>query len=545
MKPLARILAITLLLTLLMLPALSAAPAHAAGPPDLTQVDGQVAVKSDGSLGITYKLTFHETESRNQITTLGPLDPGHAIRTSDIEGSDGKRGKVTLSSKGGGFYTVPFGFSTQVGQTYTLTIRYDVPGPLDTTTIKGAPFRVVTWAPVQWSLPIGEEIVRFILPVELPANITQPEQVTDAIVNQVGLVTEQANIGAFDRWVYYPTPDQGKQYLSIFISKKNLPANYHFVPRLYAPSKYFAQVPTPKETPGLAAAQPTPPPDESQSRTMTLLTTFSCFGCGGLLVALILFAAFVQRAKPKKAPVYQSPEIEVETFEKQGQVPDLNAIEAALLIGNTSQALTLVLAGLANKGAIEVVNRKPLQLTVVNAKAATEDYEQALVAGIAQDGTLSKEVMDKVLRLVSARMQPKLWNADVKQTRKTYAERADREWDTWERTPYPQRSTLGDAWMWILLSERYHPAVATAGGPAAPAASAPSLAGSPIVTAADQAATMMEGVSSTVATQMENLSASATTFVDKLFGVEPKQPAQSQGYDACHSACHSACVSSF
>lgn len=173
--------------------------AYAAGPPDLVQADGQVAVKSDGSLGITYKLTFRETESRNQITTLGPLDPGHSLRGAEIEGSDGKRGKVSLSSKGGGFYTVPFGFSTQPGQTYTLTIRYDVPTLLDTTTIKDASFRVVTWAPVQWNLPIGEEIVRFILPVELPAGIAQPEQVTDAVVNQFGLVTEQG-----DDWLVRP-----------------------------------------------------------------------------------------------------------------------------------------------------------------------------------------------------------------------------------------------------------------------------------------------------------------------------------------------------
>ena len=275
MKPLARIMLITFVLMLLMLPA--TVPAFAAGPPDLTQVDGQVAVKSDGTLGITYKLTFRETESRNQITTLGPLDPGHSLRNSEIEGSDGKRAKVSLASKGGSFYTVPFGFSTQPGQTYTLTIRYDVPLPLDTTTIKGQAFRVVTWAPVQWNLPIGEEIVRFILPAELPADIKQPEQVTDAVVNPIGLVTEQTTISSFDRWVYYPTPDQasGKTYLSIFISKKNVPANYHFVPRLYVPSRYFAQIPTPspRQTPeALAPVQPTPPPDEAQTRTTGLLT---------------------------------------------------------------------------------------------------------------------------------------------------------------------------------------------------------------------------------------------------------------------------------
>jgi hypothetical protein len=53
------------------------------------------------------------------------------LRSAEIEGSDGKRGTITLSSKGGGFYSAPFGFSTQAGQTYTVTIRYDVSTRLD------------------------------------------------------------------------------------------------------------------------------------------------------------------------------------------------------------------------------------------------------------------------------------------------------------------------------------------------------------------------------------------------------------------------------
>jgi hypothetical protein len=40
---------------------------------------------------------------------------------------------------------------------------------LDATTINNSAYTVVSWAPVQWSLPIGEQIVRFILPVELPS----------------------------------------------------------------------------------------------------------------------------------------------------------------------------------------------------------------------------------------------------------------------------------------------------------------------------------------------------------------------------------------
>jgi hypothetical protein len=74
--------------------------------------------------------------------------------------------------------------------------------------------------------------------------VTQPEQVTDEIVDQVGLVTEQSTIDQFDRWVYYPTPDEpsGKFYLSIYISRADLrrrPTSRRF----YVPAGYFAELP--------------------------------------------------------------------------------------------------------------------------------------------------------------------------------------------------------------------------------------------------------------------------------------------------------------
>ena len=117
-----------------------------------------------------------------------------------------------------------------------------------------------------------------------------------------------------------------------------------------------------------------------------------------------------------------------------------------------------------------MVNRKPLQLTVVSATAATEDYEKTLLEGIQDDGTLSREGIDRVMAAISARMQPKIWNADVKKTRETYVQRADEAWDTWERTPAPSRPDLGHMWMWMMLSDRYHPATAGSGGSAGPAA---------------------------------------------------------------------------
>ena len=121
---------------------------------------------------VKYSLTFLETTPRDRINTLGPLDAGHQLLDASITGPDGAR-SVSLESKGSGFYMVPFGFDTRAGESYTVLIHYKVARARDTTTIDGIDYRVLSWAPVQWNLPIGEEIVRFITPIELPAEITQ------------------------------------------------------------------------------------------------------------------------------------------------------------------------------------------------------------------------------------------------------------------------------------------------------------------------------------------------------------------------------------
>ena len=151
---------------LLLLAGLLASPGIAlAGAPDLTTVDSQVAVLSDGQLNIKYSLTFLETEPRDRINTLGPLDPGHRLIDAAISGPDGTH-SIEPESKGGGFYTIPFGMNTRAGESYTVVIQYQVERALDTTVIDGINYRVLSWAPVQWNLPIGEEIVRFITPIE-------------------------------------------------------------------------------------------------------------------------------------------------------------------------------------------------------------------------------------------------------------------------------------------------------------------------------------------------------------------------------------------
>jgi len=378
--------------------------AGAAEPPIITEVKAQVTVLSDGALDVKYRLAFQETESRGGITTMGPFDAGHKVLDYHIE-HEGQETPITLSSKGGGFYSVDFGFRTTPGADYTVHIHYRVSyaadwgSPLDETSVGEESYRVLEWSPIEWSLEISEQIVTFILPIELPADVTQPEQVTDELVDRAGILVDDAVIGSFDRWVYYPTPDEvsGQNWLSIYVSKTNVPPQYHFRPKVYIPSQYFTSpVAEPTRAQFVASEKP---PEPAPASVPSLLPYLLLFGVGGVVLAGLIVFLVLRWVAPKAAPKeYESPEIEVETFERPGLVPDLDAIEAAMYIGDTTKVITLVIMGLVQRGVLTVVNRKPLQLEVSNPSLEMADYEKALVDGIAEDGTLPQATVDRVLK---------------------------------------------------------------------------------------------------------------------------------------------------
>ena len=528
------------------------APAYAQEPPLITTVESQVAVQSDGSLSIRYRLSFREVDSRRGITTLGPLDAGHRIIDAHIE-HGGEITPIQLNSKGRNEYSVDFGFSTRAGEDYTVQVRFTAPAALDATTYQGEAYRALAWAPIQWALPIGEQIVTYILPIELPADITQPEQVTDGLVNAAGLVVDDSVVARFDRWVYYPTPDEtsGKVWLSVYVSKKNLAPQADFTPKLYIPERYLTLAPVspPDVGPG-GAILPTPAPEKPTGEDLAV--TAICFGCPGLgLIALIGFFAFRWTRPKQPKPVYQAPAIEIETFEQPGTVPDLSMIEAALYIGDSTKVITLILMQLVDRDVVSVLNHKPLQLEVHATDAPLEDYERALVDGIADDGTLSQSAVDHVLKLLSARLQSKLWNADSQATRRAYQQRADDAWSEWggmlEGRPATRPIVMTDPlWGWSMLSRSYRPMpmASESAGKAVPGMAAEgtsrsmwdSVRESTPVRTAGMMAGLMEGVAGDLTRKAEGLAASAAQVVDQITG---KAPA---GYDACHSACHSACV---
>ena len=250
-----------LLLVVLSLLMAWAVPVQAA--PALTEIHSQVTVLQDGRLQVKYRLTFLDDGSRTQISTMGPFDANHSQIEAHLE-HDGQQSAVKLVPLGGNKYRAEFETTTQPGGTYTVEVSYLVNSYLDTTVIDGVPYRVIAWAPPQWGLPIDEQIVTFIFPIELAPEITAPEQVTDEVVNEARIFVSDDAAQSFDRWIYYPTPDEasGKNWLSLYVSEEGLSPEVHFVVSdIYLPADYFAATHTPEPTPfapPVTLATPTP-----------------------------------------------------------------------------------------------------------------------------------------------------------------------------------------------------------------------------------------------------------------------------------------------
>ena len=103
---------------------------------------------------------------------------------------------------------------------------------------------------------------------------------------------------------------------------------------------------------------------------------------------LVLLVWALRKRKPK--PAYEPPEIEIETFQTPGVVPDLNAIETAFYMGNSTKTIALIVLALEQRGVVNIVNRTPLQMEVLQPDAELAAYEKALVEAIQEDGTLDK-----------------------------------------------------------------------------------------------------------------------------------------------------------
>jgi len=163
-------------------------------------------------------------------------------------------------------------------------------------------------------------------------------------------------------------------------------------PRLYAPATFFAQIPTPapRQTPAMAPVQPTPPPDESQGRTTLFLGTLACFGCGGFWGRWACLPLLSSEPNPRKRLSMNRPRSRSRRLKRQARCPTWARLRLRCS-SQHEQGADARCDGPRQQRRDRGRQSQALQLTVVNAQAATEDYEKVLIEGIAEDGTLPKK----------------------------------------------------------------------------------------------------------------------------------------------------------
>ena len=272
-----------------------------------------------------------------------------------------------------------------------------------------------------------------ITPFALPAGIDKPEQVTQETVQAAGLKTEEKAFGNFDRVVFYPTPDSqsGRTYLSVRLEQKSLSEQADSVLKFYVPAAGLT-VPTQAQ---IEDMRKHPKGTKANARPVG----YGAFTWWQILLFLVVLVFVITtlvrlwKVGHKPPPVkklYTAPEIEIENFETPGVVPDLNAIEAAMYLGDSAKVIMLLVMSLAARGIVNVVNRRPMQLELLTPEATDlTDYEKILISSIAEDGTLDKARVPYVLEAVARSLQLKVWNADKGATRRKYEDEIERRWD--------------------------------------------------------------------------------------------------------------------
>ena len=220
----------------------------AIGPVTLIKADTQAFLQPNGGMDIIYRLTFRDHGSRSSIYKVGPFyEPVHFTRALLHEG--GQATTASTSSKGGGYYGVTFGDrSTRAGQTYTVELHMRCDRRFaDPTSRAGKELVAVWFTPVRWTMPIEESVIKLVLPMELPASVKKHEQITSAMVDRLGLMTDADNLSTQDRQTYVYTDYQKKHRLTVFAKRTNLARwGVHlvkvYIPRKYLPIASFAQV---------------------------------------------------------------------------------------------------------------------------------------------------------------------------------------------------------------------------------------------------------------------------------------------------------------
>ncbi|HHQ47552.1 MAG TPA: hypothetical protein ENK19_01535, partial [Acidobacteria bacterium] len=293
--------------------AVALATAVHAGPVDLMLADSQVFVQDNGAADVIYTLRFRDNQGRSVIKKIGQFyEPVHFTRAT-IEG-EGLAGTVTMEALGGGYYRAELPGRTRAGKMYTLELHFRSNHRFaDPTTRDGRKLLAVWFNPVRWGLPVERSVIKLVLPLELPAEVKRHEDITPAMVDRLGVVTDPSILAAQSHWAFVYTDYRGKRRLTLYAEKTGLPSQGTHLVRVYIPAAALPGVASGRDVEASGAAE---------------AERFIARGPLRLLAQRYVLVTLARRGKERNGAQSRRPGVEVRTILEYEETASRNFVPA-------------------------------------------------------------------------------------------------------------------------------------------------------------------------------------------------------------------------
>ena len=177
--------------------------------------------------------------------------------------------------------------------------------------------------------------------------------------------------------------------------------------------------------------------------------------CGflGFFGGIIALSVWGNRRRKMK---YLPPSMKVEGV---GIKRGLTAVEAAILLETPlNRIMTMLLFGLLKKGAVTVLEDKPLKTKVNEPRPAKlQTYEDGFLDAVKQDGTLSETKLRKMMVALVKEVGNKIKGFSRKETVAYYESIVDRAWQqvTAETTPEIKSKYFDQGLEWMMMDDEF------------------------------------------------------------------------------------------
>jgi len=402
----------------------------------LDQMEVNVWINDDGSVKLEYWLVFTCDPGAHPIDIVDLGLPNSDFNLSDIHADVGSapvdRVGSDFQGEGSSGVAIYLGEGTiSPGQTGTVHVTVDRVGSMVYKDDNDPEYASIEFAPLYFVGTVHgttDMTVRFFLP-----DGVQPDEGR----------WHQSPSG----WPKEPETDlHDGRVMYAWYNPSARPDKQHFFGASF-PRKYVSE----------SAIQKGPSPLEQIWGTISGIASFCC--CNPIVYFVAFFVGIVgvsiwgQRRRKMK---YLPPSMKVEGV---GIKRGLTAVEASILLETPlNKVLTMILFGLLKKGAVTVLDDKPLKVQVNEPRPAKlRSYEERFLDTVKKDGTLSETKLRKLMVDLVKEVGNKIKGFSRKETVAYYKDIVRRAWQQVETadTPEVRSQRFDEGLEWTMLDDDF------------------------------------------------------------------------------------------